>query len=525
MRKILLALSLVAAPALFAQTADVRITKMNLSVTPESTSQRVSLDIGWRNEGPNPARFVNVKVTGTPTPFYLQSVATTGWPCYPTPDGSSFSCQNLQLNPGAEAALVLQILTPPTPGTFTLRVEISAEQGDPQPANNSIEVVLPLQAAPSADLSITPSAQTLITTAGAQVSLPLNVMNGGTNAVNQPVVYLSVPVTTDMPLFTAEGAGWTCGGLPYGPQAVICTRPRLNAGENAPLTVRTTATPADGTLTISARVRGEGHSDPFTGNDGATLTVQVGTPEEPPPPPEQWSQILIPLIGADAPGQDNSLWRTEVTALIASDTQIEVHPGFCELLPGCLTILPLPLRKPFNAYQQLAGFTSGALGQFIYVAPANEPRLHLNSRVYDVSRSEQTAGSEIPIARARDFRSTLVSLVGIPVAPQYRHTLRVYDLDGRAGGQVTIHVYADDETTPRATVVRALTLPSGARSTIQERPTHPAVLQIDLAHIASLTGAETVRVDIEPFDAGLRLWSFVSVTNNDTHHVTTFSLN
>jgi hypothetical protein len=32
-----------------------------------------------------------------------------------------------------------------------------------------------------------------------------------------------------------------------------------------------------------------------------------------------------------------------------------------------------------------------------------------------------------------------------------------------------------------------------------------------------------VRVDIVPFDAGLKLWSFVSVTNNETHHVTTFS--
>jgi hypothetical protein len=32
-----------------------------------------------------------------------------------------------------------------------------------------------------------------------------------------------------------------------------------------------------------------------------------------------------------------------------------------------------------------------------------------------------------------------------------------------------------------------------------------------------------LRVDIEPLDPTLRLWSFVSVTNNDTHHVTTFS--
>jgi Domain of unknown function DUF11 len=522
MRKTLLALSLLIAPALFAQTADVRITKMNLSTIPDATGQRFTLDTAWRNDGPNPARFVNVKITGTPTPFYLQSVATTGWPCYPSLDGSSFSCQNQQLNPGAEAELVLQVLTPATPGTFTLRAEVSAEQGDPQPANNSMQAVMQLQAAPSADLSITPSAQTLVTTAGAQVSLPLNVMNASTRAVNSVVVYLIVPVTEDMPVFTGEGNGWTCATLPYGKQAVLCTRPRLNAGESAPLTVRTTATPADGSFTISARVRGEGHSDPFTANDSATLTVQVGTTPDPPVPPPAWNQILIPLIGADAPGQNNSLWRTEVTALMASDTQFLVRPFFCELAPTC-SMFDTPLRRPFNAYQRIAGILPGALGQFIYVLAPDEPNLHLNSRVYDVSRTEQTAGAEIPIARARDFRSTLVSLVGIPVAPHYRHTLRVYDLDARNGGQVTIHVYADDETTPRATVVRALTLPAGAHTTVNGRPTHPAVLQLDLAHFASLEGAETVRVDIVPFDAGLKLWSFVSVTNNETHHVTTFS--
>lgn len=524
MRKTLLLLSLLLAPLLFAQTADVRITKFQLSTTPDSTGDRFSLDLVWRNEGPNPARFVNVKVTGTPIPFYIQSAATTGWPCYPTPDGSSFSCQNLQLNAGAQAELVLLVLSPATPGPFTLRAEVSAEQADPQPANNVVQTTMELAAGPSADLALTPTAQTLITTAGAQVSLPLNVTNSGANGVNNVIAYLSVPVTENIPVFTAEGSGWTCQGIPYGPQAVVCTRARLNAGESAPLTVRTTAPVADGNFTITGRVRGEGHSDPFTGNDGATLTVQVGTTTEPPLPPPLWSQILIPLIGPDAPGLGGSLWRTEVTALIASDTPIEVRPTFCELVLSCGPPSP-PLRRPFNAYQQIAGILPGALGQFIYVAPSDESKLYLNSRVYDVSRSEQTAGSEIPIVRARDFRGTTVSLVGIPVAPEYRHTLRIYDLDGRAGARVMIHVYADDETTPRASVLQSLTLPAGAITTIQDRPTHPAVLQVDLAQLASFADADTVRVDVEPFDEGLKLWSFVSVTNNETHHVTTFSQN
>jgi hypothetical protein len=39
----------------------------------------------------------------------------------------------------------------------------------------------------------------------------------------------------------------------------------------------------------------------------------------------------------------------------------------------------------------------------------------------------------------------------------------------------------------------------------------------------SLQGIDTLRVDVRPITEGTRIWSFVSVTNNETHHVTTFS--
>jgi hypothetical protein len=520
MRKTLLVLSLLVAPALLAQTADLEIIRFNLSATLTETGQRFALDVAWRNNGPNPARFVNVKVTGTPVPFYVQSVAKTGWPCYPTPDGTSFSCQNLQLDPGAEAELVLQMLTPPVAGPFTLRANIFAEQTDPNPANNTRETTATIAAGPVVDLAVSPTAQTQLATAGAQVTMPLNIANNSSTAVDQVFLYLSVPVSFDIPVFSAQGAGWTCSGLPYGPQAVICTRPRLNAGENAPITVTTTAPATDGSFTITGRLRGQGHSDPFGGNDLATLTVQVGSSEEPPPPVDEWHAVLIPLIGPDAPGLNGSLWRTEVTALVSADASPDVR--LCGLSPACGTV-PLPVRVPFNVQQTLPQYFSGGLGHIIYVRPADEPNLHINSRVYDVSRSEQTAGAEIPIVREREFRSTRVSLVGIPVAPQYRHTLRVYALDAQGSEPVRVSVYAGDETTPRATNVFPLFV--GEQVLTPMRPATPGVIQLDLQQFVNLTGVETIRVDVEPVNAGLRLWSFVSVTNNDTHHVTTFTQN
>src|SRR6185295_12592138 len=107
--------SLLLTPTLFAATADLRITTMTISGDPTMTGERFAVTMRWRNDGPDPAHFLLLTVTGNPVPFYVLSVATSGWPCYPNADGTSFSCQNAQLVPGAEAELVLQMLTPPAP--------------------------------------------------------------------------------------------------------------------------------------------------------------------------------------------------------------------------------------------------------------------------------------------------------------------------------------------------------------------------------------------------------------------------
>ncbi|HEX8617229.1 MAG TPA: hypothetical protein VF911_06565, partial [Thermoanaerobaculia bacterium] len=209
MRKALLVLSLLLSPILFAQNADLRITAFNISSELTQTGERFALELRWRNDGPAPARFMFVSVTGTPEPFYILSVATSGWPCYPTPDGTSFSCQNEQLNPGADAVLVLQMLTPATPGTFTLRANVRSAENDPQPSNNSAERTVELQAAAPADLSLSPTTQTQIAAPGSSVTMPINITNNSDRRVSNVIAYVSLPLTDDLPPFEVRGEGWT----------------------------------------------------------------------------------------------------------------------------------------------------------------------------------------------------------------------------------------------------------------------------------------------------------------------------
>ncbi|HYI10233.1 MAG TPA: hypothetical protein VEK57_14330 [Thermoanaerobaculia bacterium] len=509
MRKILLAFSLLVAPALLAQTADLRITTATLSTTPTVTGERVALSLVWRNDGPDTAHTVHVSVTGSPTPFYLLSVATSGWPCYPNLEGTSFLCQNVMLEPGAEANLVLHVLTPPVAGTFTLRAAVSADEPDPTPTNNVVQFTADLAASPLADLSITPTSQVHRVSENDPVSLPVSVTNHGDVDVRNVVAYFSVPVSSNPQPFTVAGEGWSCGNLAYGPQAVVCTRPSLAANGVAPLTVTTTAPSTD--FTLYARLRGELHADPLLANDTATATIQVSdtVPEQ-----EGWSRILVPLGGPDVPGSGNSLWRVENTGVILADLEIETQPDPCP--PP--TLCALPTRMAFDITELLAG---GSTGSIIYVRESDAHKLRINSRVYDVARQEQTAGAEIPVVRDEEFSSAPMSIVGIPVASHYRHTLRVYDIDAIPGALVRIHLYLNGEDTPRVSVLRELTVSEGP--TLPTLPLRPGYLQLELGQLLALPAGGTVRVDIEPTDPALKLWSFVSVTNNDTHHVTTFS--
>lgn len=289
-----------------------------------------------------------------------------------------------------------------------------------------------------------------------------------------------------------------------------------------PLTVRLTAPSADGSFDLTGHVRAETLHETSIANNTSVASIAVG---DEPPPVQRLSRVLVPLTADDVPGNNNALWRTETTVLIASETYVDIRPHRCAELDPTLCVDPMiPQNRPFNAREiGVYGYGNWPNGQFFYVREEDESKLRLNSRVYDVARLQQTAGAEIPIARQHDFVARPISLVGIPVAPQFRHTLRVYGFDAQPE-RVQISVYADAETTPRVSQTHTLGVPEAMRRFGPGvwYPSHPSFAQFQLDQLLALGGIGSLRVEIAPLDGG-RIWSFVSVTNNETHHVTTFS--
>jgi hypothetical protein len=488
MRWLVALLAVAMASAVSADTADLVILSMNVTKTSVETGERLTVSMRWRNNGPDFANDVVATLGGHNTTL-VTGTGTSNWPCEPSFGGDSFVCRS-GFPAGAEAEMVVTLLAPPstTPPEFVVNGEVRASTPDPLSSNNTMQRTISLTAASvHANLSIGPTEQTLSAAAGAPVAMPLVVTNHGPDTAHDLTVLLSSAPGSLIPVH-AEGEGWACRNATHSPQLVSCLRTTLAAGTPSTITLTATAPAADGEYAFYARLSAERSFDTTAGDLQATAMVRVGAVDVPK------RRILVPLLPNDAPGVNGSLWRTEITALITSDTPIGTPSG----------AVP-PLGVPFNAKDSLlAGFT-GQGGAFLAPPAVESLKIHLNSRVYDLSRITETAGTAIPVVPEETFTNGTNVLLGIPVSPHYRHTLRVYALDREAS--VTIRVYANDETTPRATITRT------------------AYLQLDPATLIPLDGVTSMHIEIDPVDAGTRIWSFVSVTNNDTHHVTTFSAN
>jgi hypothetical protein len=237
-------------------------------------------------------------------------------------------------------------------------------------------------------------------------------------------------------------------------------------------------------------------------------------------------KILVPIrITTPVPGANGSLWSSSLLVRNTSSTSFTLN----NIAVDCNGLLCPPAvdLTPGATYQITPSGGSDRPAAVMTVLPGHGTDLSFTLRVQDISRQSQTWGTEVPVVRESDTRSGKIVLLDVPVTTAFRNTLRVYDIDGKANDQLTVRLFALDPTPPSAigsgTVDRFL-----GESTIALRPPaagdtgrSPSYAEIgDLSQIAPLGTTTRVAVEVEPVTAGLRIWSFVSVTNNDTQHVT-----
>lgn len=232
-------------------------------------------------------------------------------------------------------------------------------------------------------------------------------------------------------------------------------------------------------------------------------------------------RVLLPITVRSLPGAYGTSWTTDLWVRVATDDQpVFIAPLF-RYVPGCespCTVGPngptlAPYAYPIDFYPTRPGETSGSL---MYLQSALSDDVHLSLRLTNGTGSGPT---ELPVVRERFFTNKTVHILGVPLGTSSRATLRVYGVDPDRLGSVRVQVFSED---PQNTLLLDTVLSLSATQVFSTNaewnlPLRPPEGEMSLTGISQTTRG--ARIEISAIDPGLRIWGFVSITDNATQTV------
>lgn len=231
--------------------------------------------------------------------------------------------------------------------------------------------------------------------------------------------------------------------------------------------------------------------------------------------PVHYERVLFPLTFA-GPGAHGSQWRSE--NIVRNDAPVEA--ATVPLIWGGFPVPDFTLPTPLPpGLRELMPEEPEDGGMFLYVPRGLEKWLTYSSHIVDRSRSASDRGSELPVVRVEDT-SAEIRLIDVPLVPLYRAHLRVYDFDTGTPRNIRVVVTKEDGTT--VSVHRRIfsTFECVNPPCFDPRPPYAT---IDLSAIPELANAGEVDLSVRSDTNDARLWAFVSVSNNNTQHVTMYT--
>ena len=247
---------------------------INLAVTGISDSPSditlgqgdVTYTISTYNYSSSKATNPVVEVTFPASSTYVAHTVTGGGVC--TPTAASMTCTWTQQN-ASTGYTVTVTLTPGAGGTNTLTAAISADQGDPTPANNTASEATTVNATINLAVTNISDSPTDITLGQGNVTYTISTYNYSTSKATNPVLTATLPASSVYVSHTVSNSG-TCsesGGT------LTCTWAQQNASTGHTVTV--TVTPgAGGTNTLSASIAAD-QGDPTPANNTLTENTTV----------------------------------------------------------------------------------------------------------------------------------------------------------------------------------------------------------------------------------------------------------
>jgi len=244
-------------------------------------------------------------------------------------------------------------------------------------------------------------------------------------------------------------------------------------------------------------------------------------------PPQR---VLVPVYTADPiPGVNGASWTTDLWISNSGSANATVDG----ILWDCFLEQCGPASVEPGVTFHTGPEAGGLHGALLYLDPTTSGTVGFSLRFRDLSRQSSTWGTGLPVVREDAFRTSIFSLVDVPVTEGFRQTLRIYELDGtEREASVRVRVFRMDEahTQPyddpdsslgESVIPLHFAAPTPPVTPGEATLLHPGYAEVtDLASLAPLGDAERVRLEIEPVTAGLKLWAFVTVIHNESQHAT-----
>jgi hypothetical protein len=238
-----------------------------------------------------------------------------------------------------------------------------------------------------------------------------------------------------------------------------------------------------------------------------------------------YERVLIPVyFDGRIPGAHGAMFETELWIRNTGSEPVQLAPWSCPATQVCPAVFPLTKTLPAGeSLRGLAVFFRPPVtnaGRLLYITGNGSGEVVFNLRASDKSRSTTNAGTEIPVVREHDFLTATANLLNVPFENQFRQTLRVYAID-EPSAEFRVRVF-EMQQGGVGDVFYEQTLRASTNNTgpFNDIPAFGQIADISAVIPTDARRPPAVRIEVEPLAGSGRFWTFVSVTNNDTQHVT-----
>lgn len=221
-------------------------------------------------------------------------------------------------------------------------------------------------------------------------------------------------------------------------------------------------------------------------------------------------QVLLPISPSVVHCARDSRYETRLIAF----NQDEKRGGALCSGGACRNL------EPMGSVELSGDYAGGSpMPSFVYLPKDEAATTKLSLIVESASLLGDPADrafTEIPIVRARDFRTDKIQFIGVRMDEGFRQTVRIYGLDGTQWAHINMNVY-DFTTSELLHSCLHWVAPIDGQDA-QGRDLRPAFgMECDMSdHLP--TDGRKVRIVLEPLTEGLKYWAFLSITNNETQH-------